>query len=664
MSAEPDRHQLFIEALADFERASARLSKVAGDLRRDLSATDSPDSEPIPHHAEPTATAQPSAQPPVHPMVRYGQPTPPQMQYGQPPGPQQPYPPRPFPPQQPAPPQQRFVPQGVQPPPSPLPPHEPWWKDTNKTTRVFASVGALITIAGVIFLVALAIQRGLLGIVAQVTLAYLLGAILVGSAVLVHRKLNNGAGASALMITGVVTAHITTSYVSGSLEWWPVWVGTLLIIAVGAGGLAAGSMWQLRTLTLLVGASTIIGVLVSYELDETITWTLAAAVLIGFATSISWFPRPDLRVSITATAATLFMALIMLMANPGNTDGGLIVAALIIGSAGVLALTYQHNAGAGQTAIAIILAGFTGPVIAIWNLYPWSGLVGAAFSLWAGSMGLYLHYRSHTGSITVTFARRVAQAGMISAAIPLLILAVNDPNSLWKAPVTAGFAIVAVLMVMWRHEFLVPILPAWFIAGHLAIAEAIPYILSDNITRVELWTTYTMNMAEDLPAALFLILGNGALIVLATQTGPPLDDQFRKVIGLIGLLTISAPIVLLVLTLGGPFALGHILVSIGWMLAAAILLLRPSDEDDSANTGGAVLIAAVAVVKLVFFDLSAVGGVLRVIVFIACGLLLLTMAILRSRRDRGPQETPKPPPVSDHHDWSAPTGAEGPSTKG
>lgn len=681
MSSQSDRQKLFIEALEDFERASAKLSEVAGDLRRDLSSANSPAPNQTPeaqnHPPDRTFSPEPPTQPPtypVQPVVHYPLASTPAAQVPQPQHPHQPqpFPPRPFPPQQPTfPPrttqqrfEQRFAPQEAQPSLPPLPQREPWWKDAKKATRVFASVGALITIAGVIFLVALAIQRGLLGIVAQVSLAYLLGAVLIGSAVVVHRKIANDAGTSALMITGVVTAHITTSYVSDSLDWWPVWVGTLLIIAVGAAGLVAGALWRLRTLSLLVGASTIIGIFAAYEFDPDISWALAAAVLIGFTTSISWWHRPDFRVSVIATSVTLAIALIMLVAKPGNTESGLIVVALIVGSAAVLAMTYRHISGTGQTAIAIIVAGFTGPVIAAWSLTPWSGLIGAAFSFWAGAMGLYLHYRSGTGSgsstdeLPMSFAKRIAQAGMISAAVPLLILAINDPNSLWKAPVTAGFAIVAVLMVMWRHEFLVPILPAWFIAGHLSITEAIPYILSDNTFRIELWTSYTMNLAEDLPAALFLILGNGALIFLASQTGPPIDDQFRKIIGLIGLFTISAPVVLLVLTLGGPFALGHILVSIGWMLAAAVLLLRPAQDDDSANTGGAVLIAAVAVVKLVFFDLSAVSGVLRVIVFIACGLLLLTMAILRSKRERTPQEPQQPPA-----DWSVPAGAESSSEK-
>ena len=101
---------------------------------------------------------------------------------------------------------------------------------------------------------------------------------------------------------------------------------------------------------------------------------------------------------------------------------------------------------------------------------------------------------------------------------------------------------------------------------------------------------------------------------------------------------------------GSGFLVGHALSTVAWMALAATLLVRGLGR--SADAGTAVRaglgLAAIAVGKLLFFDLSALSGLSRVLSFIVAGILLLGMgvgyaqALERARRHRLPVDNPEP----------------------
>jgi len=75
------------------------------------------------------------------------------------------------------------------------------------------------------------------------------------------------------------------------------------------------------------------------------------------------------------------------------------------------------------------------------------------------------------------------------------------------------------------------------------------------------------------------------------------------------------------------FMLGHMIISVSWIVLGILLLSR--DGDLWKRLGLALALAAVA--KLVFFDLSILGGVVQVLAFILSGAILLLAAFQREK---------------------------------
>ncbi|WP_414646597.1 DUF2339 domain-containing protein [Corynebacterium sp. UBA4397] len=144
--------------------------------------------------------------------------------------------------------------------------------------------------------------------------------------------------------------------------------------------------------------------------------------------------------------------------------------------------------------------------------------------------------------------------------------------------------------------------------------------------------------------ATVLLRGRGHLRTLPTPV--------LYVVGLCALYLSSTAVVVPLASLGASvggmslmvlgFVSGHALVSISWMgLGAYLLLSRRLLENRAAMITGLVL-AAASVAKLIFFDLSALGGFPRAFAFLICGLVLLAVALRRGSLRAGKGE--KVPP--------------------
>ena len=70
----------------------------------------------------------------------------------------------------------------------------------------------------------------------------------------------------------------------------------------------------------------------------------------------------------------------------------------------------------------------------------------------------------------------------------------------------------------------------------------------------------------------------------------------------------------------------HAAVSIAWMVLGARILLRHREL-----TALGVLLTGVAMLKLLFFDMAATDGLSRALAFLVCGVILLTIAVKRSK---------------------------------
>ena len=108
------------------------------------------------------------------------------------------------------------------------------------------------------------------------------------------------------------------------------------------------------------------------------------------------------------------------------------------------------------------------------------------------------------------------------------------------------------------------------------------------------------------------------------------EMQIPVVLGAATLLTASSIIpgtLLLIDKSEMSFMLGHMIISVSWIVLGILLLSR--DGDLWKRLGLALALAAVA--KLVFFDLSILGGVVQVLAFILSGAILLLAAFQREK---------------------------------
>src|SRR5699024_3848430 len=128
-------------------------------------------------------------------------------------------------------------------PEKPKRPAKPPMTTEEKIMRGVAIGGAAITIAGVILLVAVAIQRGCPGPLGRVLGAYLVGRLLFGAAAWLRRRGTRVEGIIALMVTAQIAFVATTSALIFVLEWWPPGLGSLVVLLGNAVFLVVAATW-------------------------------------------------------------------------------------------------------------------------------------------------------------------------------------------------------------------------------------------------------------------------------------------------------------------------------------------------------------------------------------------------------------------------------------
>nr|WP_257909456.1 DUF2339 domain-containing protein [Janibacter limosus] len=138
-----------------------------------------------------------------------------------------------------------------------LAPAEPRWQRDGLVAKLLAVVGTAITLIGVAFLLALAIQMGFFGPLARVLSGALLAIALVGAAVLVRRRPSGTIGAPGLAATGIATAYLDVPAMTRIYEWVPLPVGMVIagLIALGGVLLARSRDSQLLAVVAVLGVA-------------------------------------------------------------------------------------------------------------------------------------------------------------------------------------------------------------------------------------------------------------------------------------------------------------------------------------------------------------------------------------------------------------------------
>ena len=209
-------HRAVISRLsADFATISQQLARASADLTE----LDRLLSE------QPQPAAQPQATPYVPPAVPYWP------QYPTPYGPPRPY---------------------VPPPPPPVPAKPRQDRSEGWIGKMLAVAGVAVTLIGVVLLLVLAAQAGILRPEFRVAGGAVLAMALVGHGWWLSGRPGGRVGAIALAATGVAAAYIDVIAVTTIYHWVSAPLGLVIAAVIGGGGLTLARRWDSQHLGLLV----------------------------------------------------------------------------------------------------------------------------------------------------------------------------------------------------------------------------------------------------------------------------------------------------------------------------------------------------------------------------------------------------------------------------
>src|ERR1044072_9410997 len=135
-------------------------------------------------------------------------------------------------------------------PQAPAVPEPP--RDQNWIGKLLAVAGVAVTLIGVVLLVVLAAQAGILRPEIRVAGGALLAGALVGVATWLYRRPGGRVGAIALAATGVAAAYIDVIAVTTIYGWVAAPVGLIAAAIIGGGGLTLARRWDSQQLGVLV----------------------------------------------------------------------------------------------------------------------------------------------------------------------------------------------------------------------------------------------------------------------------------------------------------------------------------------------------------------------------------------------------------------------------
>lgn len=617
----------------DFAAAMTRMYGVGNDLAR-LRASLTAQASTVQTSTAPTGPVQPSPAPAGPPPVSPAQPGP--APAGPPPAPGFVTPP-------PAAHAPVAVPPSTPPPPlAPLPPSVPWWQRDGLVAKLLAVVGTGITLIGVAFLLALAIQMGFFGPLARVVSGALLALALLGAAAIVRRRPSGTIGALGLAATGIATGYLDVLAITRIYEWAPIGVGMALAGFIALGGVLLARAWDSQLLAVIA----VLGVALMAPFVGSEHGLLTGAFLFVLTAATwpaqighRWYVLEAARIVPTA----LFLAVLAAVTDRVGIAALLTVllALLVLGTslAGARVPALPQHLG-----VLLPVSVLPASIAALSVDDPWTGagLFVAVTCLLLLVAGLADHREDTPLQVRLSeFA--LATAGVTSV---LAALRAGDGHG-WTPALGVGVAVLwaaAALALRDRTTLFVALSVA--AAAALGSLSLLPHVLARGLAP-EVGVNHVLATLG--LAVLFLLLARGV-----TTTLPMLAPTLPRLLVTLTVLWSGASVVLLGVLVGqllddarGGFTAGQAGATVLWVATAAVLLLRGLRGSTIAIPAGLAL-AAFAVGKLLFFDLSALGGIARVLSFIVAGLLLLGMgagyaqALERTRREAGPQPAPRP----------------------
>lgn len=491
----------------------------------------------------------------------------------------------------------------------------------NWIGKALAAAGVAVTLIGVVLLVVLAAQAGLLAPPVRVAAGAVLAGGLIAGALALYARPDGRLGAIALAATGIGGAYIDVIAVTTIYQWLPAAAGLVISAGIAGGGLTLARRWDSEHLALLVLvpltvlAPVVVGdltlLLIGFmlalsaatlpvQVGRDWTWMYAArtaagsgSVLLALVGAAFGSGQHLWLAAVAAIAALLAIgsALILLPHSGHRTAMALLAAAGVLPVLGV-------SAAVDRMPAALIIAAVAGAVLAVVLLgEKWPGMTPAVRQVWSALSAV-----AALVAVGVAFDGEVAGPVLLALAV---VVAVAGRHSAAAQCAALGFGAVGGLyfLALAGPETLST-------ATVMPVPEAVSVLVSSVLlTLYALAQTWSLARRRDADTGRVLIAIAAVVIAYAVTV-----------------FTVTAGV--LIGGTGGGFLAGHMTATISWIVLAAGLFgyaTKLDRADRSVPIGGGMALVAAAVAKLFLFDLGTLDGIFRVAVFIVVGLVLLGM---------------------------------------
>lgn len=550
-------------------------------------------------------------------------------------------------------------PPGGRGPAGPPPPTKPslWQRMTadpggGLIGKILAVAGVAVTLIGVVMMLVLAAQAGILRPEIRVAAGAVLAAVLVIVAVRMADRPGGRVGAIALSATGIAAAYFDVVAVTRFYDWLPDYGGLLLAGLVTFGGLLLARRWDSQHLGLLVLIPVFILAPVLTEGPSLLLVGFMLAMAIGsFPVQLGkdWVLLHAARV--TASTATL---LAWIAASAGHSESHVVLATTaIVGNAVFGVATAAILARKSSLPQLTALLGCATVVPVVFSPIALDRWVAAVIigSVAALILALVLFDRR-----LPSVPRRIYGAASAVTAVIAAVVAFEGPV---LAPVLLAMSIV--IAVAGRSD-----LVARVIAALIGLFGGIGFLAISPPNQL------TVSTDIETPVAASIVVGSALAVAAiwlnlwawyrASTDGPSAENvqAFGIIAALGSLYAVTALTVTAGVAIGGTeggFLGGHMAATICWMGVAATLLIisisiakgrrRFGGISRNVAVGAGLGLTAAAVAKLFLFDLATLNGIFRVAVFIVVGLILLAVGAGYARAlgssaaaEGGPDNTP------------------------
>lgn len=494
---------------------------------------------------------------------------------------------------------------------APKPPRDEGW-----IGKLLAVAGVAVTLIGVVFLLVLAAQAGMLRPEFRVAAGAALAGGLVAAGWWLYRRPGGRIGAIALAATGIAAAYIDVIALTTIYDWVSPPAGLVVAALIGGGGLTLARRWNSEQLGLLVLVPLVV---LAPVVVGGVTLLLVAFMLALSAASLpvqigrDWLWLHAARIA-TGTLP-LLVALIGVYFDDGRDPwlAGACGIAAVLAITGALVLLPKTT---NKSVMAVLTGAGVLPVLSAALAVDRVVAALMAAALAAGLLAI-VFVGDRLPGVDQTVRHIWAVLSAISALIAVLV-AFDGPIA---GPVLLAMALV-VAMTGRRHRMAKTISIGFAFVGAIYYLNwAPPYTL--------LWgTSMSAGVAVSTLVASALLITWAVVIV---WTFDPRNSALWAVSAAVAGYAITTFAVTAGVLAGGTdsgFYAGHMAATICWIGLAAALFgyaARLPRADRSVPIGGGLALVAAAMAKLFLFDLGTLDGIFRVVVFIVVGLVLLGM---------------------------------------